>query len=78
MLLQWTVGQRNRLTVFVFQLAYFQGDSEASETSNVLELMKMYREELRQVSILLNLTIIIGLYYIFGVLFVGFTQFKFK
>ena len=35
--------------------------------------MKMYREELRQVSILLNLTIIIGLYYIFGVLFVGFT-----
>ena len=28
----------------------FQGDSEASETSNVLELMKMYREELRQVS----------------------------
>ena len=40
--------------------------------------MKMYREELRQVSILRNLTIIIGLYYIFGVLFVGFTQFKFK
>ena len=40
--------------------------------------MKMYREELRQVSILLNLTIIIGLYYILGVLFVGFTQFKFK
>ena len=40
--------------------------------------MKMYREELRQVSILLNLTIIIGLYYIFGVLFVGFTQFKFS